>query len=531
MLILASITIAALTGDNGILTRAAEAKNKTEQAQNEEELILKDYEERINGNYIEIKQVTDENPGVLEGNGTETDPYTINSIEDLVFFSYDVREGNNYENKMVELGTNLDFNSDKSYVDANRTNYGKYGYDGNLKEFLNSRNGFIPIGKYDILEQDNEEILRQNNFAGIFNGNNNIIKNLYINEIKENGTERIGLFADNCGTIKNLGLINVNINVRGKNMEVGGVSGATFGNIIGCSVTGEIKCQGTLWSMAGGITGNVKKSLQIAECSNSANITFNNEGETGQACVGGIVGNSNSDVNEYFEINKCYNSGKIYGYSEKNLGFLGGIAGTLYNGQIKNCYNTGIIEGKGYNTTYIGGIVGVSNPNNEENINFYNLYNTGEIIFNGNIDENTAYVGGIMGYNYETTLTNVYNKGNINVNSQNKKFAIGGITAGAYRGKIYNGYNTGNIELTNEISDRIGSIIGEKLDVTDNCYYLQGTYEKGIGVLGRDSTDKGVEVLESLSNFPDVLSVINLENAFKADTNNINNGYPILNWQ
>ena len=531
LLILAGVSIAMLTGQNGILSQAQNAKNKTEQAQKEEELILKDYEDMINGNYIEIKQVTDENPGVLEGNGTETDPYTINSIEDLVFFSYDVREGNNYENKIVNLGTSLDFNSDKSYVDANRTNYEKYGYDGNLKELLNSGNGFIPIGKYDTSKQDDEEVLRQNNFAGIFNGNNNIIKNLYINEIKENGAERIGLFADNFGTIKNLGLINVNINIKGKNMVVGGVSGATFGNIIGCSVTGEIKCHSTLWSMAGGITGNVKKSLQIAECSNSANITFNNEGETGQACVGGIVGNSNSDVNEYFEINKCYNSGKIYGYSEKNFVFLGGIAGTLYNGQIKNCYNTGIIEGKGTNTTYIGGIVGASNPNDEENINFYNLYNTGEIIFNGNIAENTAYIGGIMGYNYETTLTNIYNKGNIKVNSENTRYAIGGITAGAYRGKIYNGYNTGNIELVNVISDKIGSIIGRKMDITNSCYYLQGTYEKGIGALEYDNTDEGVEVLGSLSDFPDVLSVINSENAFKSDTNNINNGYPILNWQ
>ena len=36
LLILAGVTIAALNGDNGILTRAKEAKEKTEQAQKQE---------------------------------------------------------------------------------------------------------------------------------------------------------------------------------------------------------------------------------------------------------------------------------------------------------------------------------------------------------------------------------------------------------------------------------------------------------------------------------------------------------------
>ena len=48
MLILAGVTIATLTGENGILTRAQEAKNKTEQAQKDEENILSSYEDKIN---------------------------------------------------------------------------------------------------------------------------------------------------------------------------------------------------------------------------------------------------------------------------------------------------------------------------------------------------------------------------------------------------------------------------------------------------------------------------------------------------
>ena len=48
LLILAGVTIATLTGDNGILKRAQEAKNKTEQAQKEEQNILNSYEDKIN---------------------------------------------------------------------------------------------------------------------------------------------------------------------------------------------------------------------------------------------------------------------------------------------------------------------------------------------------------------------------------------------------------------------------------------------------------------------------------------------------
>ena len=48
LLILAGVSIAMLTGDNGILNRATEAKNKTEQAQKDEENILNSYEDKLN---------------------------------------------------------------------------------------------------------------------------------------------------------------------------------------------------------------------------------------------------------------------------------------------------------------------------------------------------------------------------------------------------------------------------------------------------------------------------------------------------
>ena len=94
-------------------------------------------------NNINIPQVTDENPGQLEQEDANT--FVINSIEDLAFFSYDVTNETTYEGKTVKLGTNLDFNSDKSYVDPDRTDFAQYGYTGPLKQALTSGTGFSPI--------------------------------------------------------------------------------------------------------------------------------------------------------------------------------------------------------------------------------------------------------------------------------------------------------------------------------------------------------------------------------------------------
>ena len=125
LLILAGVSIAMLTGENGILSQAQKAKEETEKAEKNEMSDLASMESLINEyqNNISIPQVTDENPGQLEEEGTDT--LVINSIEDLVFFSNDVTNGNTYEGKTVKLGVNLDFNSDKSYVDPDRTNFGR----------------------------------------------------------------------------------------------------------------------------------------------------------------------------------------------------------------------------------------------------------------------------------------------------------------------------------------------------------------------------------------------------------------------
>ena len=63
LLILAGVTIAALSGDNGILTRAKEAKEKTEQAQKKEEKTLSNMENILGIYKFKNININDTNPG------------------------------------------------------------------------------------------------------------------------------------------------------------------------------------------------------------------------------------------------------------------------------------------------------------------------------------------------------------------------------------------------------------------------------------------------------------------------------------
>ena len=254
LIILAGVSINLVLGENGLISNAKEAKNKMEASQIEEERSSVRLSEEINEiatNNI-TEQVTDKNPGKLEGEGTIENPYVINSIEDLIYFSYDVARGNMYTDKNVMLGTDLDFSSTKSYVDAFRTDYEEYGYKGELIELLKDKQGFTSIG---VLYENKEKC----SFYGVFNGNGHVIKNLYIKSISDNEV-RVGLFANNYGTIENINIVdaNINVNVNGNSGTgiVGIVSGYNYGKINKCLRSGKLNVNATdsMNTRAGGIS-------------------------------------------------------------------------------------------------------------------------------------------------------------------------------------------------------------------------------------------------------------------------------------
>ncbi len=295
-------------------------------------------------------------------------------------------------------------------------------------------------------------------FAGTFDGNGKLIKHLYINaDITDNTNDlRLGLFCNNYGIIKNLGLVNSNmtasLDTTGNNtVIVGGFIGYNYGEINGCFVEGNLLCTGknNAKVRVGGIAGNINNGC-IKNCYSLGNIRGNGNFLT---CVGGITGVANNSI-----IENCFNSSDLTITTTNGHLYIGGIAGNTANASINNCYN----------------------------IN--NLNSIGTSIEIG--------IGGIVGYSQAISMDNCHNKANIHQNATSTEPLVVGQIAG-----------------TNYLS---GSI--------KNCSYLkQGEYN----AIGKNSVSVDESTpIEDETNMPSILDIVG--SSFK---NSINNGYPILNWQ
>lgn len=378
LLILAGVTVATLKGDNGILTKTNEAKENTE-IKTEKEIIKlavlaasekEDYKdiskeklqnelEQLSGGETEVysdnksyiiyfketdrvykvdenininqeeKEIVekDNTPGELDGKGKEEDPYIIKSIEDLVYFSKETKEGRKTK-EYIKLGKTLDFESELSYCNYLTKEYNEFlgiSDDVGLKEALTNKKykGFTPIAA----------------FYGIFDGNNREIRNLY-----ECNYSEAGLFSR---------IINANI----KDIKVSG-------NIINTGNTGGIA----------GYAGN----CNIINCYNYINI--NSNGSTG-----GIIGLESGNG----KIVNCYNYGNVSGKPYGVGGIIGYNIGHGETIKILNSGNSGIVENKGgISYSGAGGIIGLLQTDNI-NIDIYNCYNAGKTIsthYAGNLD-------------------------------------------------------------------------------------------------------------------------------------------------
>lgn len=378
----------------------------------------------------------------------------IDSIEDLVKFSNDVNSGNTYENKMVKLIKTLDFENDSSYENPSRKAFGDLNGDGvveGLKEELTNKNGcgFTPIGSSD------GNLV--NTFKGVFDGQKNEIRNLYINSKKDN----VGLFGNATYKIKNVGItgeiigesyvagivastnntvsiINCynkcDINVRNYSYAVAGI--AVEGKIINCYNTGNIHGGE---SGAGGIGSGV-----IINCYNTGTISSEQD-------AGGIIPYTN-----WGKVRNSYNLGDVISES-----YASGIG---KNGDVKNCYNAGTITGKrafglGVNITCessfnAGTITGKEDAAGISNTNSEYCYNTGDVIsINGDASGIGAYAiccyntGNITAaesaYGISRYTANIcYNTGNVKGNDE---------SAGIANSVSYC-YNTGNVTSSKKAS-------------------------------------------------------------------------------
>lgn len=322
LLILVGVTIATLTGDNGLLTRASQAQIKTAMAEAKEQCDLialgevskyyggtqadgldtaivtklnekvgenklangvtaslngtgtnakitltsnKGETERVVGTVQNGKIIWKDMPNREDGQwliGDETKK-KIYTIEDLVELSNRTNNGESFEGETIELMSDLDFNDVTCYENADRTDFGDI--NGNetietLKTELTTEQGFMPIGRTSALA-----------LKATFDGKNHTIKNLHIDR-----TTSYSALIGNSYTIQNL------------TVKDGYVSGG--------------------WNTAG-IVGALR-SGKIEKCHNNNTTVILREGDF--CYVGGIVGVCYSGTDE---IVSCTNTGDISAYS------------------------------------------------------------------------------------------------------------------------------------------------------------------------------------------------------------------------
>jgi hypothetical protein len=202
--------------------------------------------------------------------------YTINTPEELAGLAQLLQNGDDqFADDTFTLAGTIDFS----------------GYD----------DGLLPIGDSN------------HPFLGKFYGENDSkITNL---TIISTGISPIGLFGSigSGAEVKNLTLVNVNIDMPSKNM-VGGIAGSNSGTIENCTVSGTIIGKDNV----GGIVGYNNTSTPIAtvtNCTISGTIT-------GEDNVGGIVGCNDSTAT--IEDCKVAANSKIIGDSFVSTGALVG---------------------------------------------------------------------------------------------------------------------------------------------------------------------------------------------------------------
>ena len=218
-----------------------------------------------------------------EGEGTEAKPYQIGNADELYWFAALVNG---------ELGGGTQNTSANAVLTA---------------DINNNYNTWTPIGFGD-------------SYTGTFDGQGHTISGL--GGLAYSNAPYVGLFGNNSGTIKNVGVVESYFN---EGMCVGGVCGYNKGGTItGCYNTGQVSGS----NFVGGVCG-LNENGTITGCYNTGKVSDSDY-------VGGVCGYNNGGT-----ITGCYNTGTV-----SDSYNVGGVCGSNFKGTITSCYtNDGSVCG------------------------------------------------------------------------------------------------------------------------------------------------------------------------------------------
>ncbi|MDD5063597.1 MAG: GLUG motif-containing protein [Phycisphaerae bacterium] len=288
--------------------------------------------------------------GILNGSGSEADPFVIESLADF----------NEFSSNDLYWGAGL---------------YTRLETDINLS-------GTTYTTAVISADTSPDSDFQGMPFSGYFDGNRHMISNLQINVGA--GNYYLGLFGyiDNEAEIKNLYIENCNITDGDAVGDIGCLAGANNGTVINCCASGSITSERPIW-LVGGLIGYNVGNAAVIGC--HAAVTVNTTATTlGGSDIGGLIGRNFSDN----IISKCYSTGDVYGKQSVG-GLIGGNMGYL----VSDCYATGNASG----IVSVGGLVGSNNIGDSE---ISNSYSTGAVSGSSNAK-------GLVGYNVGT-VTNSF---------------------------------------------------------------------------------------------------------------------------
>ena len=390
LLILAGVSIAMLTGDNGILTQARNAKEKTEKASELEGIQLAVIGSETKDNeYLDILDEESFKKELEKHFGSEKLDVVANGDGSFIITINDRKYYVNDDKTVIDSDNVIEIGPDEFANFRDDVNNGN-SYEGKavlLTSDITLSGEWEPIGFIDSnTDEKNPETENNKPFKGIFDGCNHTINNLKISSTDNKYNGLFSFVVD--GTIRNITI--------GKESEISGSQGAgVVGYLYGFK--GNISnCVNYANTNGGGIVRYIAGQHTIYNCKNYG--TINSKG-----AAGGIVcsGNGVDDWPDEFKnySNKIINCGN-YGTVTANHVYCGGIAG-YSKGSIINCCNKGDLTST---TGEMGGIVG-----NIDGV-VQNCYNIGNVTSGG------WYVGGIVGsggISLGTQIINAYSKGNI----------------------------------------------------------------------------------------------------------------------
>lgn len=285
-------------------------------------------------------------------------------------------------------------------------------------------------------------------------------------------------------------------------------------------------------------TGSRTK-LAMTDCRNKGNVS---SGTSAAGFVQTMSGPSNTFAG-------CVNAGSITG-AKGNVGGIvaeyqpsSGYGKSEGSFTMTGCSNSGAVQSLG--TGAAGGLLGYDQNKAPQACVVATSFNTGRIS-SGNENGN-AYVGGLVGQVYNTTLTllNVYNTGTVARTDETAGgMHMGGIVGvyscdspGAGTLTVQNAYNAGLVDY-NGTDIPSGALLGHAFFrsnvVLKNCYYDSFTASSDVGLkaaaqgflaaatVSGTGVGMGAETMKSPA-FVDLLGA-----AFDRDTEKTNNGFPVL---